>query len=244
MPDSGWYPDPDDATLERFWDGAAWTATTRPRTTPTDVVPPAVVPPGYGPPSGYGPPAGFGPPPGFPPAPGYPGPAPYAMRPVPMGCSWGRRAAAYLIDTLLGGVPIGIAYLVFIGLLLSAFTHGDHDGGSSGGSGVIVAVVYVVWFAALAWTVGFNIWNLIIRQGRTGQTLGKQKLGIRLVRDGDGLPIGTGACFLRLLVAGAFSNVTCVIGGLLDLLWPLWEPNRKRLIDKWLDYSVIDTRTA
>jgi hypothetical protein len=248
MPDSGWYPDPDDAMLERFWDGVAWTTTTRPRTTPTDAVPPpaAVPPTGYAPPTGYGPPAehappaGYGPPPGFPPAPGYPGPAPYAMRPVPMGCSWGRRAVAYLIDTLLGAVPILIAYGLFVGLLLTAFTHTDHDGGGGGGGGVVGVVAAIVMIAAVVWTVGFNIWNLIIRQGRTGQSLGKQKLRIRLVRDADGLPLGGGACFLRLLVAGAFSNFTCGIGGLLDLLWPLWDPNRKRLIDKWLNYSVVD----
>ena len=78
--------------------------------------------------------------------------------------------------------------------------------------------------------------GIVVEVGRVGR-------GAREI-DADGLPLGGGACFLRYLVAGAFSNFTCGIGGLLDLLWPLWDPNRKRLIDKWLNYSVIDARTA
>ena len=30
MADSGWYPDPSDGQLERYWDGTRWTQGTKP----------------------------------------------------------------------------------------------------------------------------------------------------------------------------------------------------------------------
>ena len=45
----------------------------------------------------------------------------------------------------------------------------------------------------------FNIYNLVVRQGRTGYSLGKTIVGIKLVKISTGQPMGAGLCFVRWL---------------------------------------------
>lgn len=270
MADSGWYPDPSDESLERFWDGAAWTTSTRARTVAPPPVADEVAPfapiGGAGPadaaPPGYQAPAGWAQPPAEgtypqPPAGGYQPPAaggyqqpayqPPAYQPpayqaaayVPygapvtaqVGAPWGRRALAALIDLAIGAVPLVVAYIVFFVLLAA---ESGTDSGVLGGLGALLLL------AAVLWTIGFGIWNQIIRQGKTGQTIGKSKIGLRLIKDIDGQPIGAGMAIVRYIVPSVISNFTCGIFGLLDILWPLWDAQRKRLIDKWFNFSVIE----
>ncbi|MCP4227654.1 MAG: RDD family protein, partial [Actinomycetia bacterium] len=74
----------------------------------------------------------------------------------------------------------------------------------------------------------------------TGQSIGKQQQNIKLVADATGQPVGGGMAFVRLLVAGVISFVSCGIAGLLDYLWPLWDQDKKRLTDKILNFSVVN----
>src|SRR5438477_6456069 len=77
MADAGWYPDPQDADSEAYFDGAAWTGERRPRpvpppaglTTPAWQPPPAAE---HQPPTQYPAPAPYQPPPTQ-----YQRPAPY-----------------------------------------------------------------------------------------------------------------------------------------------------------------------
>jgi uncharacterized RDD family membrane protein YckC len=61
-----------------------------------------------------------------------------------------------------------------------------------------------------------------IQAGRTGQSYGKRIAGLRLARLADGRPIGAGLGFLRLFLDWLFW-VACVLPGVLNLLWPLWD---------------------
>lgn len=137
---------------------------------------------------------------------------------------WGQRALAYLID-------VGIT----IGIYIAALIVGAIFGAINDTLGAIVTLIGVLGY------LGFTIWNSIIRQGQTGQTLGKTQQNIKLVRDDSGQPVGPGMAFVRLLVAGLLSFVTCGIGGILDLLWPLWDDQNKRLTDKILNFSVVNS---
>ncbi|MGF1598526.1 MAG: RDD family protein [Acidimicrobiales bacterium] len=156
-------------------------------------------------------------------APGGGHPPGYALRPG-TPATWGRRVVAALID---GGIALVLA-AVFVGV-------GVAIAGINEDLAVIVLLVgiYVV-------PLVFYLWNAVIRQGRTGQTIGKQQQNIRLVADATAQPPGAGMAFVRYIVATAISAVTCGIGGLLDILWPLWDEDRKRLTDKVMKFSVID----
>ena len=123
-----------------------------------------------------------------------------------------------------------VAYLIDVLLLVVIYIVGI----------VVTVAIGVAGFALLLVAVfGYVIWNPIVRQGRTGQTIGKSRRGIKLVRDDNRQPPGAGLALGRLLVALVLSQFTFGIYGLLDYLWPLWDRENKRLTDKMLDLSVI-----
>ena len=89
----------------------------------------------------------------------------------------------------------------------------------------------VSWWGALL----FPLWNSIVRQGQTGQTIGKSRQKIKLISDKTGGPVGVGSAFLRYLIGGVLTSI-CY----LDVLWPLFDEQKKRITDKILDFSVVD----
>ena len=85
----------------------------------------------------------------------------------------------------------------------------------------------------LAYVIGFAIWNQIIRQGRTGSSLGKQWVGIRVIREDYGQPLGGWLTFGRSLLH-ILDGLPCYLG----YLWPLWDAKRQTFADK-LVHSVV-----
>ncbi|WP_369015783.1 RDD family protein [Actinocrinis puniceicyclus] len=94
----------------------------------------------------------------------------------------------------------------------------------------------VLAFLGLIWAVGNSI-----RAGRTGQSYGKQTLGLRLARFENGLPVGAAVGFLRLFLDWLFW-VACAIPGVLNLLWPLWDSKHQTWADKIVRSVVVRTR--
>lgn len=84
--------------------------------------------------------------------------------------------------------------------------------------------------------IGLAIWQLI-NEGRTGQTVGKKALGIRLVRESDGQPLGIGMAFVRRL-AHFLDSLACYLGW----LWPAWDAKRQTFADKIIGSIVIRTQ--
>jgi uncharacterized RDD family membrane protein YckC len=185
--------------------------------------PPAQPGGGYGPPGqpggGYGqmpPPAGgFGPPtqpnpyggPG-----GAPGADPYGFgygAPASHGelATWLPRVGAYLVDSLIAGIPGAI------GNILTS----SSDGGGAALVGVLFSLI----------GLGITIWNRWIRAGKTGQSIGKSLVGLRLVDQTTGQPIGAGKAFLRD-ICHIVDAIICYIG----FLFPLWDKQRQTLADK------------
>lgn len=145
---------------------------------------------------------------------------PYQGGPPP--AEYGQRVIAYLIDL---AVPFAAWIVIFIvGLILGKV------------ASVLGLLVYLVGYIAV---VVYSFWNLAYRQGMTGQSIGKQQQGIKLVKEETLQPLGFGMALVRYLVAGAISGVTCGLYGIADLLSPLWDPKNQRLTDKILKNVVI-----
>ena len=261
---AGWYYAPGDPEgTQRYWDGAQWIgepqAVPQQPATPTPDPAPAATPdydqsvayqppqqstppageyqapgadPGAGAPPNYGAPAA--PQPGYQQAPPAYGAAPQGVAPqgyqnygapganVGTPAEWGTRAIALLIDW---GIGVGI---IVVGFILAAIAGAIAD-----------ALGFLMFLVAYAAAFAYWIWNMCIKQGSTGQSIGKEKQGIKLVKDETGQPVGGGMAFVRYLLASVISSFTCGIYGLLDYLWPLWDPEKKRLTDKIVKMSVV-----
>ncbi len=105
-----------------------------------------------------------------------------------------KRLVAALID---GGVIIGIIIVVLIvAFILGAIVDV---------LGVLVGIVgYLGAFA-------FSIYNMVVTQGNTGQTIGKKMQGIKVVGEETGQPLGVGGAFIRYLIH-SFVDGICMAG--------------------------------
>ena len=160
---------------------------------------------------------GYGYPP--PPVPQY-GNGPYdgANRPVgmPPYAKWGQRAGAWLVDNLLA----------VVGIWLTDAAYEEWGNGARTGAWV-VAVVGVVW----------AVYNAYLA-GKTGQSTGKRMAGIRLARYNDGQAVGPVYALLRLFMNVVFWAI-CVIPGVLNYLWPLWNQKSQTWCDKIASSVVV-----
>jgi uncharacterized RDD family membrane protein YckC len=140
---------------------------------------------------------------------------------------WGPRAGAYLIDSLISSVPVLIGYGIFIANIASRAgnTYPDDDP-------EVWAIL--VFLASLAVSLGLGLWNRVFRQGKTGQSVGKSVLNLRLVDSTYFQPVGAGKAFLREFLAGLFNNAC-----FLNLLWPLWDDQKQTWHDKVMSTYVI-----
>lgn len=152
--------------------------------------------------------------PGQPPAPYGPAPGAYA--------SWIHRVGGYLVDMLLF-IP-GYILILVGGLLVD-------DSGNPTAGGLVLNLI------GAAVIIGIAIWNVFIRQGRTGWSVGKQVVGIRLLSQRSGQPIGAGLAFVRQL-AHFLDSLACYLGW----LWPLWDRQRQTFADKIMGTVVVHQR--
>jgi uncharacterized RDD family membrane protein YckC len=154
-------------------------------------------------------------------------PAAWVGRPL---ASWGSRVAAQLIDWLVLLVPV-VALVVIVVAVAE-------------GSDVGAVVTAIVGF--LAYLVAALLYApvLMMRDGpHNGQTLGKQALGITVVRD-NGQPMSFGWSALREvalkgLALGIASSIVPLIPWLLDYLWPLWDGENRALHDMAAQTHVV-----
>ncbi|MFJ3432230.1 RDD family protein [Streptomyces cyaneofuscatus] len=174
---------------------------------------------GYGYPQqqpGYPPQTGYPQQPGQPYGGGYPQGQPGYGGGMPELAHWGLRAGGLIIDGLIIGAP----YVLLVGI-------GGAMGDAAGGVIVLIGVLL---------TIGLALWQLY-QEGTTGQTIGKKAVGIRLLREADGRPLGFGMAFVRRL-AHFLDSIACYIGW----LWPLWDEKKQTFADKVCSSVVIRSR--
>ena len=147
---------------------------------------------------------------------------------VPIYAPWPRRVLAFLLDA----VPVVIlAALAVILLYLTRNRGCDGDPSArdlgaqcaSNTSPLGVICFVVAWLAI----IGYGVWNFGYRQGRTGSSVGKSALQLRVVDAASGEPIG----FLRSVIR-QFAHVADTLSLGLGYLWPLWDSKRQTFADK------------
>ena len=140
----------------------------------------------------------------------------YAANPAASAyANWGQRAGAFLIDY----APVVAAWFVVFILTLII---------QSGILGLIL------WFLFSVGWLGWWIYNRVITMGNTGQSLGKRMVGIKLVGEATGAPLGAGMTFVRDL-AHIVDAAICYVG----FLFPLWDAKAQTLADKIMTTIVV-----
>lgn len=176
-------------------------------------------------------------------APGYPPSSP--QQPMVGGerADFGIRLGAWLLDGLL----YGLLSLVFVvpGVVLIASAFGDCEwietgdnswelfcppgkptGGAIGaGIALIVIGVLVVMFI------------YVRAMGKTGQTWGARIVGVRVIDERTGSPIGFGRALGRSLFASFISANIFYLG----YLWMLWDDKKQTWQDKVVNSVVVKT---
>jgi uncharacterized RDD family membrane protein YckC len=169
----------------------------------------------------------------------------YAQVPLsPQGrplASWGKRLGAALIDGLVIGIP---SYVLMAIVGFSAFQTADFETDQFGNvisvgeprSFILVLFVGlgIVFALGVAYAVYFN-------GSEKGQTVGKMALKIQVRDENTGGPIGYGRAFVRWLVTLVLL-AACWVPGLVDALFPLWDPKRQTIHDKAASSLVVDTQ--
>ncbi|ADB30062.1 RDD domain containing protein [Kribbella flavida DSM 17836] len=146
----------------------------------------------------------------------------YGFNYAPPGelAGWGSRVVASILDSLLAIV------VILAGVVVAVAVSGSMETMSSGGTAALV-VAYLAAFAV-------QIWNRVIRQGRTGQSLGKKVVGLKVVSPETGELIGMGRTLGREVCAVIFNNFC-----FLNVLWPLWDDKSQTWHDKVAGDIVI-----
>jgi len=119
---------------------------------------------------------------------------------------WIHRVGGYLVD--IG--PVIVLDFIFIPVHNAALT---------------------LLFSLVA--LGYTIWNRWIMGGQ-GQSLGKKVVGMKLVSEETGQPIGTLNAFLRD-ICHFVDGIICYVG----FLFPLWDAKRQTLADKIMRTVVV-----
>ena len=144
---------------------------------------------------------------------------------------WGARAGARLLDGLVIVVALGVLTAPGVLLLVADQTV----------AGIVLLVLAAFGYIAIYVFYGAYFMK---RQGeRNGQTLGKQWVGIRVVRD-NGQPFDLGSGILREFVVkellfGWVGGWFAGIPWLVDVLWPLWEDENRALHDLIVKSHVV-----
>lgn len=112
-----------------------------------------------------------------------------------------------------------------MGIAAAVASSADSSGEPSGGAVAFLILGMLVLCAA---TLAFPVWNFGYRQGKTGQSLGKQVMKFKVVSEKTGQPIGFGMSLVRQLahVLDSFFYI--------GYLMPLWDGKRQTIADKAL----------
>lgn len=189
-------------------------------------------------------------PPGAPPAGALPpGPAaapawqlPFAPAPAAPGSPvmdyalWQTRVLGYLIDSAFVVVVMGVLYAVLGGVMTGLASVASGSRGASDAAGGLCCMMLLAFPAA---TLLVGLFNRIYLVSTRGASIGQGVMKLKVV-DARGDFLSMGAAAVRLIAMIVIAMLP--FGQLLDLLWPLWDPQRQTLHDKAVNSYVINDR--
>lgn len=159
-----------------------------------------------------------------------------------MTATFGRRLGAWLIDSLL----YGLLSLVFVipGIVLVASAFADCTTRDTGDDIVeIVCPPGSPDVAAIVGGIALGVAGVLLvafvyvrAMGSTGQPWGARIVGVRVVGQRTGTPIGFGAALGRSLFANVFSSSVFWLG----YLWMLWDDDSQTWHDKVVSSVVVE----
>ena len=152
--------------------------------------------------------------------------------------SWWTRGKAALIDALILIAPMLVPVAMTVAGFVVAAEREAHKGlDFTAGTTTLVVLGIVLGVGVLVWAG----WLFGYRQGVTGTTPGKRRLGIHLVDAASGEAPGGPKGVGRWLVPGLVGGIQGIgnIVQLIDYLWPLWDPKKQRLTDKAFRTRVV-----
>jgi uncharacterized RDD family membrane protein YckC len=120
--------------------------------------------------------------------------------------NWAQRVGAYLVDWL----PVAII------------------------DGIVARISFALYIIFALLSLAYWIYNRWYLAGTTGQTFGKRALGIRMVSEQTGQPIGPLMAFVRD-ICHILDSLACFIGW----LFPLWDAKRQTFADKIVGTVII-----
>jgi uncharacterized RDD family membrane protein YckC len=160
---------------------------------------------------------------------GYPAQSGYVVSPTRADyAGWGQRVRARLIDqgpTYLGLIIFYAGYVVWVVELAQS-------GGSAAdfeSPAIAMIIGLSVMLASMIW-VAYNRWMIA---GKTGQSLGKRVIKIKLIGELSHAPIGPKYACIRDLVH--LLDALTVVG----YLWPRWDAKRQTFADKIMKTVVV-----
>jgi uncharacterized RDD family membrane protein YckC len=152
----------------------------------------------------------------------------------------GRRVVAFLIDAVLHTFVV-----VAVFMLTARQTTDSYE--VPEGFIIRFSMTERVYFlhdaealAFLLFVIGLAVVHLVVRQGYTGASLGKEIMGLRVVGD-DGAPCGVGPAFVRWLF-WFVDDFPYFIPGLVGFIVAAVTPDHRRVGDIVARTRVVDCR--
>ncbi len=150
--------------------------------------------------------------------------------PVPSRTIWGIRIGAYFIDSIVCGAISYLIFFLIIATSIATIASGRQAGPGVLAAGWIVLLVIAYFFLPVLYgTLCIGVW---------GRTLGMLMVGVRVVDETAGGPIGFGRAFARSIVFYVLF-LLCVIPGVINLFSPLWDVSGQAWHDKAARSRVV-----
>lgn len=148
---------------------------------------------------------------------------------------FGSRFLAFLIDmliSLIGLIPMIIGFVLLVSGAPETDAYGSSVDGTVNGGQMAIGGILIGLGILLMW--GILIWNRIFKMGRTGQSVGKKAMGLKLINEQTGQPIGAAMALGREILSQIINQVF-----FLSNLWMLWDDKKQTLHDKIVNSTVI-----